>query len=277
MTKKTAITNKKYWYISLILLVSAVTYIYLNVNKPPIEHKKNISLNVNPSSIAPEATSPSPNKNEKKIQSPVVKNLDQPSRAEVTRWFASKGYFDIYGLDDQNDYKNYDEATLEKLAKDGDIHAIHELAVKQEHLDKRRNLFYGAAVHGSTAAIMDIGTSIWVEANLDEKSEEEKKGVILESLSFYHAAYLRGDSWALLNAGSSLLALHPTNLSQSDVEQIKRRGSEVYTEIQNNRNQLNLGVFDNSTPAAVKLFIEDYRHQTKSNTDNLYFKSIFND
>ena len=182
---------------------------------------------------------------------------DEATKAKIIEWFESRGVYGFRGPDEQNDYKNYDVETLRKLSLSGDVRAMHVLADKAETIAESNGILFNAAIHGSTGALSQIALSLETEFDLVNKSVEERKPYVMESLAYYEAAQLRGDWWGNILAGESLLKRYPTDLSALDKSEIQKRAQEIYDDLQQRRTQMGLGNFDNSVPDEVIKFYEE--------------------
>lgn len=182
---------------------------------------------------------------------------DEASAAKAKLWFASRGNYGFYGPEEQDDYKSYDNATLYRLSDEGDIHAMHILSDRAETIDDSQKILQRAAVYGSTEALAQLATIEKIKKMKGDKSAEEKKAVVLESLAYYEAAEIRGDWWPKIQMGDILIKQEGIEMTQSDRDYISRRGKEIYEELQQGRYSLGLGEFDNSTPDEVMKFYEE--------------------
>jgi len=187
--------------------------------------------------------------------------MGAPAQAsEVKDWYVRRGN---YAFSDGNrEYASYNQDALEKLSANGDIRAMHALAnmyLDETHLhhydaDAANLQYRNAAVYGSTQALADLAVDHQVRFFSHETNEQAKKAAGLEVLALYNVAELRGDKWANLNEG--LLFKRGMTISVEDQQYINTRSQQIYDELQQNRNELGLGEFDNSVPDAVKHFFE---------------------
>lgn len=182
---------------------------------------------------------------------------DEASKAKIIAWFESRGVYYFRGPEEQDDYKNYDVETLKKLSISGDVRAMHTLADKAESIAESNGILFNAAIHGSTGALMRIGSSLETEFDIENKSVEERRPYIVESLAYYEAAQLRGDWWGNISDRDSLLKRYPIDLSAVDKSHIQKRAQEIYDDLQQRRTQMGLGDFDNSVPDEVIKFYEE--------------------
>ena len=180
--------------------------------------------------------------------------------AEVQEWFVKHGR-----TPDNDDYASYDQATLEKLAINGDIRAMHTLAkvyLKPELLmlpeygfEGARLQLWNAAVHGSTQAFSDLAINTEVRLiNLEEDPVAQRKGA-LEILALYKVAEIRGDRWLTLSQTRIEQKFAPSTGEQQYVE---NRAQQIYNQLQDDRRAKGLGDFNNSVPDTVKRFFENF-------------------
>ncbi|WP_323814128.1 hypothetical protein [Cellvibrio sp. NN19] len=182
---------------------------------------------------------------------------DEANREKIIGWFESRGIYSFRGPDEKNDYQNYDLATLQTLSAQGDIRAMHLLAKKADNIAASNGILLNAAIHGSTGALSEIGLSLETEFDVRNKSAEDRKPYVMESLAYYEAAQLRGDWWGNISYSDSLLNRYPMDLTDFDKSQIQKRAQEIYDDLQQRRTQLGLGDFDNSVPDEVIKFYEE--------------------
>lgn len=182
---------------------------------------------------------------------------DEATRAKIIEWFESHGVYGFRGPDEQSDYQNYDLETLKKLGDSGDIRALHMLAGKAESIGESNAILFSAAIHGSTGALSQIALSLETEFDIRNKSVEERKPYIMESLAYYDAAQLRGDWWGNIQGKDSLLKRYPTEFLDVEKAYIQNRAQEIYDDLQQKRTQMGLGDFDNSVPDEVIKFYEE--------------------
>lgn len=178
---------------------------------------------------------------------------------EVKKWKESRGY---YSAADLEIYKNYSADTIEQLAKGGDIKAIYQLARLKvaEGASKEDivNIYLEAAALGSSQALGLAGMMATTEPSFSrfqgEDGEQLYKKEMLEALSIYQVALIRGDREVLeqVNQARSKLELTP-----EEDEYIKTRGAEIYSELEEKRKSLGLGPFDNSVPQIVKNYHDE--------------------
>lgn len=176
--------------------------------------------------------------------------------AEIKNWFAQRGNFSFMGDEKLNDYATYDDATLNQLGDAGDLRALHTLADRSKNIKDFKSTLYKASVWGSTEALIRMG-AISEADDLDSMSAESRKQMIIDALSYYDAAQLRGDWWGNIVRGQSLLTRYSHDLTQHDKSIIQSNAKKIYADIQRERNELGLGEFDNSVPESVIKFYEE--------------------
>lgn len=198
------------------------------------------------------------------ISSPENRTLaGSPSEAEVVRkWEESRGRFDEESL---KDYAGYDLETLQSLANNGDVKAMIALArlYVSDQYSKEYGVKYSmpllkkAAAYGSSYAIELYAIQYEADHFVGGSSD---RSTLLESLSWSNVAALRGD---LYPNNSATLDLRRKNiqLSQEDIQSIRKRSKEIYQQLQQERNIVGLGAFDDSVPLEVKKYfsyLENY-------------------
>ena len=190
---------------------------------------------------------------------PKVEPWNSPAGYEhVDKWRESRGYFSDT---DFQMYENYGIETVEQLARDGDIKALRTLV--RMYLTKGdpeliMTTLRETAMRGSSEALILIGM-------IEEPSRDsyEFKGpdgdvlykkMMLESLAIFKAASIRGDKEVDMRITEARSQL---TLTLDDERYIEQRGTEIYNDMQEKRNALGLGPFDNSVPQQVKDYFDD--------------------
>jgi hypothetical protein len=265
--------NLKFILLIIVLAIGAlVGYIWLKPNHETVETSEALNLSDTESNKNSEKEnfSSATNDDQKKldadhIEAEKLANSVNPWHSpanfeEVEKWKESRGYYSAADLDI---YKNYSAETIEQLAKGGDIKAIYQLARLKvaEGASKKEdivNIYLDAAVLGSSYALGRAGTMASSDPSFSrfqgEDGEQLYKKEMLEALSIYQVALIRGDREVLeqVNQARSKLELTP-----EDDEYIKARGAEIYSELEEKRKSLGLGPFDNSVPQIVKNYHDD--------------------
>ncbi len=187
--------------------------------------------------------------------------------AQVKQWMVDRGY--LYADKRNNDYKSYDDDTLRKLAKEGDVKAMLTLGdlyttdpkrAVEYGIDAAVPLYMEAATRGSTYAFEALARTLKADLYLIPQSEEAKKAGALELLAICNTASLRGDQRPNDVTCGAFKSNNNIQLSAEDQQIINQRSQKMYDELQAKRTALGLGDFDNSVPETVK----NYFNQTKS-------------
>lgn len=175
-------------------------------------------------------------------------------QAEKKEWEAARGY-----VNDADEYGGYSEAILLDLAKNGDVRALTALAqlrYRTHGFDGAANLYYKAATRGSTEALLRLGIIEDTSHYGNAKTETEKKLSMLRVLAWYRVASLRGDRGPELMMGNAFIRMNNIHLSEAENKQIAASAEAIYRRMQDERNKLGLGEFDNSVPDSVKRFFD---------------------
>ncbi|HTF97641.1 MAG TPA: hypothetical protein VL995_16005 [Cellvibrio sp.] len=173
---------------------------------------------------------------------------------EVVTWREQHGYF---SQSDMQTYKAYGMDTLENLANDGDLKAIHalaELKVKEGDVEKVRDVYLRGAVLGSTAALSMAGriTRPHLDMSKYQRDGGEKRFRLdmLEALSLLEVALIRGDRGESVSEQLREMKKE-ISLTQEDEETINKRAAEIYSDLESKRYAIGLGPFDNNVPSKV--------------------------
>ncbi len=191
--------------------------------------------------------------NKKEILNPMGNPADA---AEIKDWFAQRGNFSFMGDEQLSDYATYEDNVLIKLGENGDLRALHVLADRAKNINDFESVLHKAAVLGSTEALIRMGAINEAE-NLDSMNVDDRKAKIIEALSYYDAAQLRGDWWGSIVRGENLLKRYSHEINQQDKDAVQENAKKIYDEIQKARNAQELGEFDNSVPDSVIKFYEE--------------------
>lgn len=180
------------------------------------------------------------------------------SSEEIKKWFAERGNYKFYGPDILSDYQGYDMETLSRLSDSGDIKAMHVMADRATSFDDMKKHLWRAAVYGSTEALIQLGASNEnSNGSIKELPGDRQREKILEILSYYEVAQMRGDWWGNITSAPSLIERFKVDLSENDKQLIRQGAEQVYNNLQAARNDLGLGEFDNSVPDSVIKFYEE--------------------
>lgn len=175
-------------------------------------------------------------------------------QAELEEWKAARGY-----VTNANEYGGYSESILLDLAKNGDVQALitlGELRYRTQGFNGAAPFYLKAAVRGSTDALERIASIEEISHYSNAKSPEEKQRYMLKTLAWYKVASLRGDRLPELFMGNAFIANNAINLSAADNQRVAAIAEDLYKGMQDARNKLGLGDFDNSAPDSVKRYFE---------------------
>jgi hypothetical protein len=187
----------------------------------------------------------------------------------ISKWRSERGYAVLLGngQGEVHIYESYDIETLQRLADSGDGFAVNALARASvlKGLDAMVSVYKKAAVRGSTEALYLAGITSSAYTERLPSSDERRAGII-DALTWYNVAALRGDRSPNLEGSGSLLRQLDVPLSGQDKEFIKLRSQEIYDDLQQQRTAQGLGDFDNSVPPEVKAYYDDI----EANVHGLY-------
>ena len=176
----------------------------------------------------------------------------------VDRWRVERGYFNML---ENDDYKQYDEQTLKKLADAGDVRAMQLLA---DLLFSRSNfkdavaLYKKAVVYGSTSSLQFLleqegRRSLIDESNNMNQAPEVKMKRVLAGLAYAKVAEMRGDTDVYFRSLIAPTLANPGQipLTDEDYAKVQPLAQQIYDDLQKQRSELGLGEFDNSVPSEV--------------------------
>lgn len=167
----------------------------------------------------------------------------------VKRWQLDRGYTLFLPNDE---YKTYNKDTLQKLASSGDIRALQQLAERSGFSDEAKSLYKRAATLGSTYALTSLSR---LSASSSRVSDDPlvKKGYVIESMAYAKVASMRGDNNHYFSDMKSPISTNPSGvqLSESDYTQVKTLAEKIYKDLEQERESLGLGSFDNAVPPEV--------------------------
>ena len=184
--------------------------------------------------------------------------------AEVKKWCSAREAICSLEQDNEKIYEGYSIETLESLADEGDIRAMHHLADRYARLyiDKgegdaglklKNTTLERAAVHGSTKALMQLG----IAANSGSlQSKKEGRELLLEPLAYFEVAATRGDRLAKSKLSKHVITEGEIEITNEDIGYIETRAEEIYQDLQRKRHELGLGDFDNDIPESVKRYFD---------------------
>ncbi|WP_288129113.1 hypothetical protein [Microbulbifer sp.] len=184
--------------------------------------------------------------------------------SEWNEWLRGLGYeaFGIQRRPNSTSYQYYDLPTLNTLAKQGDLQAIHQLLERPEvGQDEKKSLAYHALVYGATTSIAEFATASYPDLSHLIKSgkPEAAKNLLIEQLAWEEYAAMRGDHIAfkvgirgyqerLERFGNTL------RLNDSDLAMISSKANEHLNAINMKRSELGLGELPESPKYAKKVF-----------------------
>jgi hypothetical protein len=242
------------------------------INQPPTEIKeKAIRIISNERSVSSDAVDKHISPKAIVIEQNLTILGTPAEAAEIKQWYRDRGRF---FANHDVEYKNYDELTLRKLADTGDIRALHALAdlyIDDEHfglegygLEATNDLFWKAAAYGSTEALYQLALNMETLKYSSTGPELENRKYVLEILSLYNTAALRGDEMPNLVSAKAFKFLNHINLSSEEKRFIEQRSQEIYNQLLQKRIELGLGNFDNSQPESVKKYFARLREAQSS-------------
>lgn len=258
-------------------LVVSLAIVFVLINEKPqknLNHEKHITSVSSPINNSPEIT-PNAQANiggDTTLNRPGANQPDKilsvygtaKEEVLVKKWCIDRAA--ICGLDQQNEkvYESYDTGTLENLANSGDVRAMLQLArryaeefIAKGDADKgfelRNELYFKAAVYGSTGALLQLGLA----ANTGSlKSSKKGRELALEPLAYYEVAAMRGDRLAKLRLSDLSIQGNDLILNDADYTYIETRAEEIYQDFQRQRHDLGLGEFDNEIPEPVVRYFD---------------------
>lgn len=182
------------------------------------------------------------------------------ARKEIDQWLASRGY----KLENQKYkwklYKLLSSKMLDNLLKKCDGWAIGTLAFQASaNRDAKVAVYERAIVYGSTSAIESVayrGKSFGLYPRDGNISEATKRAGLLEMMSWYEFAKLRGDRYAYALTGKEIFKRFEIQFTAEELQQVKDKAATLYKDFSARRAELGLGEFDNTEPQSVKLWVD---------------------
>lgn len=188
---------------------------------------------------------------------------DQAQKEQLLRWKAERGWHDMLSedLNGAPDYRTYSKETLERLGEQGDLRALHALVRLPISPAERQSFLTKAAVHGSTFALFQLANAVSSEPNYEANpTEERKRQAIIEALAYVEVARMRGEGMSVNGKIQEIQETLQFSPTKPEVKLIETRTQEIYNDLADQRRQMGLPEFDNSTPPVVKAF-ERYMQQ----------------
>jgi hypothetical protein len=180
----------------------------------------------------------------------------------VNSWKKSVGYFSDEEL---NEYGRMSKNVLEELAKNGDIQAIQTLAGQEVYndLDRAKELYYQAAVHGSIKAIQALK---WFKAS--DYQDDKKPENAMEALAYLQVEVKRGNVIAQhgdIEAFSELYNFYP---DEEQKKYIANRSNQIMEDLERRRRGLGLPEFDNRPAKEFKELYDRMNRENKNPINN---------
>ena len=154
-------------------------------------------------------------------------------------------------------YNGYSEATLISLGEDGDLRALRVLANRYMHagdVEKHMDALRKAALHGSTAALMEIGTFQLGMAR--HSPDEQMREMQLEGLAWFELGIKRGDGYYHV-LKERAMQQYQVSLSTDEKKRIEIQALELLSRLQKQRAASGLPALDNSPSPEM---VEYYEH-----------------
>lgn len=186
-------------------------------------------------------------------------------QAIYSDWITKRGYTAF----SDNEYGSYNEETLTALAKEGDIRAIEKLGDLNYHHGYGAALPYylDAATRGSTQVFVKLASIEDISNYSNAKTDDEKHKYALRVMVWCEVANLRGDRWPAASQGNYLMTKANLALSEQDKKYISLQAKDIYQRLQEQRNEMGLGEFDNSVPDAVNRKVGSWERGNATNRD----------
>lgn len=182
---------------------------------------------------------------------------DEAQKEQLLRWKAERGWHDLLSedLNGAPDYRTYSRDMLEQLGEQGDLRALHALSRLPISPVERQNVLTKAAVHGSTFALFQLSNGVNAAPNYEPNpTEERKRQATLEALAYVEVARMRGEGGLVDAKVKEIEQTFQSPLTESEVKLLENRIEEIYNNLANERRQLGLPEFDNSTHPLAEAF-----------------------
>jgi hypothetical protein len=184
------------------------------------------------------------------------KNFKEGSAfAEIEAWRQSRGWFENDAK--AKEYAAYDLNTLAALSKSGDLRALQLMASRARSTESKSKLYMTAAAYGSTSALVSLTGIIRSASKMSTKKGDNKKPFVMDILTYYEVARLRGDSYGdVIGKQSTLIGNMDVQVTAEETAAIQVAAKTIYDRLQKKRLELGLGEFDNTVPESVKTYYE---------------------
>ncbi|MFO1390293.1 hypothetical protein [Cellvibrio sp.] len=183
------------------------------------------------------------------VLSPADKILmDKNKRSEYQTWRHDRGYADE---NTKNNYDAYSDEILVSLTKQNDIFATQTLAKRQYEKErdgkldfiKTKALYYRAAAQGSTYALDELSI---LDAQLSSVYQESSPALAykysLDARAWAEVKKMRGDTFSSF-LGAKMI---PETFAETELIEIREQAKNLFDDLSSQRQQLNLGAFDNA-------------------------------
>ncbi len=263
MTSKQRWAEGKLGYLSLLTILAALVaalFLWDNWEKENVVHNES-SFTSNESEKSSTVLGPKDPRADE-VVSNSASSIDQAARVlgsqevkyledDKKRWELSRGYFDE---SDYELYASYDGAAIKKLASSGDLLALAIWAKSLKKQDHDKEAFQTkmiSAMYGSSEALVSISTVHETKSWDKDISEQEKLHHVKAMLVYAEIAAMRGDRNGVV---SGLLELNRqgVELSKDDIIEISTAAKEIYSGLEEQRELLGLGPFDNEEDPFVQ-------------------------
>jgi len=186
--------------------------------------------------------------------------LTAPFVHKRVEWRKELGYF-VNG--EVDNYASYSIETLEALGDQGDLVALEALAnIYFETVQKEQALqtLEKAAIHGSTNALYALGalakSSLYSAEVKGVSSGPDYQEGLIGWLSYSEVAIRRGDL-EIKEDTEIGLKVHGIELSEPDKIAINLAADEIYSRLNESRQRLGLGEFNNEIPDYVSGYYQN--------------------
>lgn len=180
--------------------------------------------------------------------------MDVDDYENALEWQYERGYprYDEHGNIYTNGYEEYEDATLQELAKNGDARAAVMLGQKayleNQDYELAKRHFVDAIIGGNTYAIAEM-----INLNMAASKAFSNIGDDLNQRKHYEEAYLWSEV-GLLRGDRALMVSQKTykfDFSDEELKVMKIRAQDYLKDLENMRIESGQGAFDNSYPEEI--------------------------
>lgn len=183
--------------------------------------------------------------------------------SEIKKWCSVRGAICAIDEKDNQIYETYDTTTLEAMAKNSDIRAMHHLADRyateyiakgqtEKGFELQNQMFIKSATYGSTYGLNRLSLAASSGSLFYPKKTDRTSA--LEALAYIEVAAIRGDKFEKVISTKDIINSHNLVITEEDHAYINKRTNEIYQSLQAKRHELGLGDFDNNVPDAVNRY-----------------------